>query len=183
MVHYAAGILPITWHDGQVLFLLGQDVRDRSWSDFGGKCERVDKNDPLNTACREFYEETYGCVVDYRGLRHRLCASNCLALRSKTQNNHPYWMFVVEVPYQPYLRNVFHKALAFLRHKNLCKMYVEKNDVQWVSWDALRGQDILKRPVFKATLDAHAAVLARVAAGEPWARLCAEYSAMHAAHQ
>lgn len=183
MVHYAAGILPITWHEGQALFLVGQDVRDRSWSDFGGKCERVDKNDPLNTACREFYEETYGCVADHRALRHRLCSSNCLALRSRTQNNHPYWMFVVEIPYQPHLRNVFHKALAFLRHKNLCKLYVEKTDVQWVSWDTLRGADLVKRPVFKATLETHSGVLARVAAGEPWAKLCAEHAAMHAVGQ
>lgn len=179
MVHYAAGILPVTWHDGQLLFLVGQDVRDRSWSDFGGKCERVDKNDPLNTATREFYEETYGCVVDQRALRHRLAPSNCLALRSRTQNNHPYFMFVVELPYQPHLRNAFHKALAFLRHKNLCKMFVEKTDVQWVSWDMLRGGDLIKRPVFRTTVDTHAAVLARLAAGEDWAKLCAEHAAAH----
>jgi len=174
MVHYAAGILPVTWHDGQPLFLVGQDVRDRSWSDFGGKCERVDKNDPLNTATREFYEETYGCVLDHRALRHRLGPSNCLALRSRTQNNHPYFMFVVEIPYQPHLRNAFHKTLAFLRHKNMCKPYVEKTDVQWVSWDMLRGPDLVKRPVFKATLESHTGVLARLVAGEPWAKLCAE---------
>jgi hypothetical protein len=181
MVHYAAGILPVTWHDGQLLFLVGQDVRDRSWSDFGGKCERVDRNDPLNTACREFYEETYGCVLDHRALRTRLCMSNCLALRSRTQNNHPYWMFVVEVPYQPHLRNAFHKALAFLKHKNLCKMYVEKTDVRWVSWDMLCGSDLLKRPVFKTTLDTHMVILSRLAAREPWSKLCAEYMSLHLA--
>jgi 8-oxo-dGTP pyrophosphatase MutT (NUDIX family) len=177
MVHYAAGILPVTWHDGQLLFLIGQDVRDRSWSDFGGKCERVDRNDPLNTACREFYEETYGCVVDWRALRARLCATNCMALPSRTQNNHPYWMYVVEVPYQPHLRSVFRRALAFLRHKNLCKLFVEKTDVQWVSWPMLRGNDILKRAVFQGTLDAHAPALERLASGEPWDRLCAETGA------
>lgn len=179
MVHYAAGILPVTWHEGSLLFLVGQDIRDRSWSDFGGKCERVDKNDPLNTACREFYEETYGCVADHRALRHRLCPGNCLALRSRTQNNHPYWMFVVEVPYHPFLRNVFHKTLGFLRHKNLGKLYVEKTDVQWVSWETLCSPELVKRAVFKATLDAHSKVLSRIAAGEPWSRLCAEYAALH----
>lgn len=179
MVHYAAGILPVTWHDGHAMFLVGQDVRDRSWSDFGGKCERVDRNDPLNTACREFYEETYGCVVDHRALRSRLGVSNCLALRSRTQNNHVYWMFVVEVPYQPHLRNAFHKCLAFLRHKNLCKLFVEKTDVRWVSWDALMGADLVKRPVFKTTVETHAGVLARVAAGEPWSKLCAEMAGTH----
>lgn len=174
-MHYAAGILPVTWHDGELLFLVGQDVRDRSWSDFGGKSERVDRNDPLNTACREFYEETYGCVVDLRALRSRLCASNCLPLRGRTQNGHPYWMFVVEVPYQPHLRNAFAKALAFLRHKNLCKLYVEKTDVRWLPWSALRGDDLVKRPVFKATLDSHVTTLSRLASGESWAALCADH--------
>lgn len=181
MLHYAAGILPVTWDAGQLLFLVGQDVRDRSWSDFGGKCERIDKNDPLNTACREFYEETYGCVVDHRALRARLGPTNCLALRSRTQNNHPYWMYVVEVPYQPHLRNVFHKTLAFLRHKGLCKLYVEKTDMKWVSWPMLVGSELVKRPVFKATLEAHATTLARLAAGEPWAALCAQCAAGAAA--
>jgi 8-oxo-dGTP pyrophosphatase MutT (NUDIX family) len=182
--HYAAGILPVTWHEGELLFLVGQDVRDRSWSDFGGKCERVDRGDPLATACREFYEETYGCVADHRALRSRLCAANCIALRSRTQNDHPYWMFVAQMPYQPHLRNAFQKALAFLRHRTApggggpgqkWKSFVEKIDVQWVSWDTLRtGAGLPRRPVFQATLQAHEATLARLAAGEPWDRLCAE---------
>lgn len=176
MVHYAAGILPITWHDGELLFLVGQDVRDRSWSDFGGKCERVDRNDPLNTACREFYEETYGCLLDQRALRAHLSPANCLALKSRTQNSHPYWMFVVEVPYQPHLRNVFHKCLEFLRHKNLCKLYVEKTDICWVSWAMLTSDDLVKRSVFKSTLDVHASTLERLACGgrQGWRALCAE---------
>lgn len=174
MVHYAAGILPVARHGGQVLFLVGQDVRDRSWSDFGGKCERGDRGDPLNTACREFYEETYGCVVDHRALRARLCASNSLVLRSRTQNNHPYFMFVVEVPYSPHLRNSFHKALAFVRHKNLAKAFVEKTDVMWVTWAALTSPDLVKRPVFKSTIETHAGVLGRLASGdESWTALCA----------
>lgn len=174
--HYAAGILPVTTHAGEVLFLVGQDARDRTWSDFGGKCERVDKGDPLNTATREFYEETYGCVLDWRALRHRLCSSNCLVLRGRTQNNHPYWMVVTEVPYQPHLRNAFHKTLAFLRHKNMARAHVEKTDVQWVPWATLAGT-LPKRGVFQCTLESHVDVLGRVAAGERFSGLCAEFAA------
>ena len=175
MVHYAAGILPVTWRDGKdPLFLVGRDVRDALWSDFGGKCERVDRCDPLNTAVREFYEETYGCVADARTLRQRLYAGNCLLLRSRTQNGHPYYMFVVEVPFLPHLRNTFHKALDFLRHKNLQKLFVEKTDIQWVSWSVLQGPGVPKRPVFDATITAHRALLGRVASGESWRALCVE---------
>lgn len=173
-MHYAAGILPVTWHDGRALFLVGQDVRDRCWSDFGGKVERVDKNDPLNTATRELWEETYGLIADARALRMRLGTGNCLALKSRTQNNHPYWMYVVEVPYMPHLRNVFRKVVAFLRHKNLGKVLVEKVDCQWVTWEALRD-GLVKRPVFAHTLDANEAVLRRVVDGADWAALCAEH--------
>lgn len=181
MIHYAAGILPVTWHRGELLFLVGQDLRDRSWSDFGGKCERVDRGDALNTACREFYEETCGCVVDHRALRARLNSSTCLALRGRTQNGHPYWMFVAEVPYQPHLRGAYRKVLAFLRHRNLCKACVEKTDVQWVTWKQLRGASLVKRSVFAATLEAHAATLERLASGEDaWPALCAELAHSHA---
>ena len=176
MVHYAAGILPVTWHDGGPLFLVGRDVRDALWSDFGGKCERIDKSDPLNTATREFYEETYGCLADARALRQRMYPGNCILLRSRTQNGHPYFMFVVEMPHMPHTRNCFHKALAFLRAKNLQKLYVEKTDVQWVPWSALQGPQVPKRQVFDATIATHRGVLERIAAGEPWAALCSEFA-------
>ena len=51
--HYAAGILPITWCGSTALFLVGKDVRDDSFSDFGGRVERVDENSPVSTAVRE----------------------------------------------------------------------------------------------------------------------------------
>ena len=175
MVHFAAGILPVTWHRGTCLFLVGKDVRDQCWSDFGGKCERVDKGDPLNTATREFYEETYGVLVDAHALRRRLAPGvNCLLLRSRTQNGHPYHMYVVEVPYLPHVRNAFHKALGFLRHKNLHKLFVEKTDVQWLTWPELRAAALIKRPVFACTVDHHAAMLERLASGADWRKLCAQ---------
>lgn len=176
MVHFAAGILPITWRGDECLFFVGKDVRDQCWSDFGGKCERADKGDPLATAAREFHEETYGVLVDSHALRRRLVPGvNCLSLRSRTQNGHPYHMFVAEVPFLPHARNAFHKVLGFLRYKNLHRPFVEKTDVQWVTWPELRA--IAKRPVFEATLEAHEGVLARLVAGtEDWSTLCASCS-------
>ena len=174
MVHYAAGILPITrGRDGTPLFLIGKDIRDQSWSDFGGKCERVDKGEPLVTAIREFFEETYGCLVDARTLRQRLHPGNCLCLKSRTQNNHEYFMYVVEMPYLPHLRNAFLKTLNFLRSKQIHRMYVEKTDVQYVTWDAMIAPSLLKRGVFKNTIDQHAATLEKLANGVDLAALCA----------
>ena len=57
-IRYSAGILPYTFdQDGKCFFLLGKD-NDNDWSDFGGRCEYTDKNNEINTACREFYEES-----------------------------------------------------------------------------------------------------------------------------
>ena len=173
-LHYAAGILPVTWRDGERYFLVGRDVRDSMWSDFGGKAEKADRGCPLSTATREFYEETYGCIVSARALRQRLSSDNCLLLRSRTQNGHPYFMFVVEIPHMPHLRNAFVKALNFLRSKNTQKMYVEKTDIRYVSWGTLQTSQFPKRAVFDHTIQAHKDVLRRVAAGEAWAALCTE---------
>lgn len=175
MVHYAAGVLPISWtSNGTLLFLVGQDVRDLSWSDFGGKCERQDK-DVMATAVREFYEETYGCLLDAKSLWQRMHPSNYIQLRSRTQNNHPYFMYLVEVPWMPHLRNAFLKSLAFLKHKEMHRVYVEKTDVQWVTLEALRSPALHKRSVFANTIDAHAAVFDKLAAlplSTPWASVC-----------
>ena len=60
---YSAGILPYTFDQkGSCIFLLGKDL-DGDWSDFGGRCEYIDKNDEKNTASREFFEETLGAVL------------------------------------------------------------------------------------------------------------------------
>ena len=177
-MHYAAGILPVTWHQGQALFLVGKDARDGTWSDFGGKCERCDKNDPLTTAAREFFEETYNLLVDGSVLRRRLHAGNTVLLRSRTQNAHPYYMYVAEVPYLPYLPRVVQRTLAFLRYRNLYKTCVEKTEVRWVTWEAMRSGDLPKRGVFRATVEAHASSLARIAAGkDSWEDLCASCAA------
>jgi len=180
MVHFAAGILPITWaHDGTLLFLIGQDVRDASWSDFGGKCEKADRGDAVATACREFFEETYGCLLGVKELWQRMHPSNYILLKSKTQNGHPYYMFLVEVPFAPHLRNAFLKTLAFLRYKEMHRVYVEKTDVQWVTLESMRAPALHKRSVFANTIDTHEAILDRLNAlppGVSWATVCAALS-------
>lgn len=177
--HYAAGILPITWHRDTALFLVGRDLRDNTFSDFGGKCEKTDKNDVLNTSVREFFEETLGMVLPAKALRQRMQSNNCLCLRSRTQNGHPYFMYVVEVAYMPHLRNSFLKALNLLKYLNLHKLYVEKTDVRWVTWGTLMDE-VPKREVFATTLEHHRALLERVVRRESsWSDVCAECAHFH----
>lgn len=178
-MYYAAGIMPVTRVDGQVLFLVGRELRDSTFADFGGKCERSDRNDPLTTAVREFVEETYGCVAEYRTMRARLGPSTCLVLRSHTQNCNTYYMYLVEVPYSRQLRNAFHKTLAFLRSKNL-KMLVEKTDLRWVTLETLLSPSFPKRSVFANTISMHRKVLEDIVRRNvPWRAMCLHHARQH----
>ena len=177
--HYAAGILPITWHGSTALFLVGKDLRDESYSDFGGRVERVDENSPVSTAVREWYEETLGVVLTAKALRTRMHPSNCLCLRSRTQNGHPYYMYVVEVPFAPHLRNAFHKTLNFLKYRNLHKVYVEKTDVRWVTLQTMLD-DLPKRAVFASTVKQHRDLLEKIVRRrDSWGSTCTEHASSH----
>lgn len=177
--HYAAGILPITWCGTTALFLVGKDLRDETFSDFGGRVERVDDNSPMSTAVREWYEETLGVCMGSKAVRVRMQPHNSLCLRSKTQNGHPYYMYVIEIPFAPHLRNAFHKTLNFLKYRNLHKVYVEKTDVQWVTLDTML-HDLPKRPVFANTIHAHRELLEQVSQRRvSWKVVCTEHAGSH----
>lgn len=173
--HYASGILPMTWLGSQPYFLIGQDIRDGNWSDFGGKCERVDKGDVLNTAVREFTEESYGQIVDGKILRQRLGPNNTVMLRSLTQNKHAYYMFIAEFPYMPHLRFTFRNTLQFFKSGNMSRLFIEKTDVKWVTLAELLSSDLPKRSVFQNTINTHKETLMGIAQAGPgkFAETCA----------
>jgi hypothetical protein len=175
---FAAGILPMTWVDNIPLFLVGKDVRDSTFSDFGGKSERFDRNDALSTACREFYEETCGTIAGQKQVRARLNPSTALIVRGSTQNNYPYWMFITEFPYNPNLRGSFQKLLHFLRSRNLSRTLVEKTDIQWLTLGMLRTA--AKRSVFSKTLESNAKVFDELARSKPanFKDICLKYKDM-----
>ena len=52
------GLLPVTIHEGKVLFLLGREHDEKKWSDFGGG--REGRESHFDTALREGCEELNG---------------------------------------------------------------------------------------------------------------------------
>lgn len=159
---FAAGILPFAVHNGQVVFLVGKDAQDSVWSDFGGKVESVDRSE-LDTAIREFQEETCGAVLDGRALRVRMGhPANYRVLQSMTQSRHPYYMHVLQLPFDPGTRKAFHNVLAFLRMTRMPKRYAEKSDIQWVTWAELQKLNL--RTVFHGTIVRHQRYLRDVSA-------------------
>ena len=136
---YSAGVLPYTFDQtGKCLFLLGKD-NDNDWSDFGGRCEFKDHNDPLNTASREFYEETLGAVLNIQECLDKI-NTKPFKITSKTLNGSPYYMYLIYVDYLNYA-DTFNKTLQFLKYtysndKNIYKI-IEKTSIRWVSMDTI----------------------------------------------
>ena len=169
----SAGILPFSRNEhGEIVFLIGKDLRDAVFSDFGGKIEAVDQGDPVNTATREFYEESLGvlCNSPY-DIRHRVRELS-VCLFGSTKNMHVYRMYVLEVPYYKDLPCRFKKMVNFLKYKNIGSNYIEKTEIMWCTLEELLR--IPKRKVFTETVQTNLQVLRRVVA-EPWRSLCDEF--------
>lgn len=146
---YAAGILPYTFHSGHIYIMLGKDVRDGSWSDFGGKSEAVDAR-PLNTACREFYEETCGIVIDPKALHIRM-AGQAPFSRAYTQHGKVYYMYTLQLPFRADHRANFRRMLAYMKHIHCYKRKVEKTDLRWIPVESMLNGSIRLRSVFENT--------------------------------
>jgi len=136
-VRYSAGVLPYTFDQtGKLLFLLGKD-NDGDWSDFGGRCEFRDRNDPINTASREFYEETLGAVLNIQECMDKM--TDLKKIISKTLNGSPYYMYLVYIDYVSYTDS-FNKTSNFLKYQfdtRVTVKIIEKVSIRWVSIDTL----------------------------------------------
>jgi hypothetical protein len=169
----SAGILPISRNDrGEVVFLIGRDLRDGVFSDFGGKIEPVDAGDPIHTATREFYEESLGALCNSPYELRKRVRDLSVCLIGSTKNLHVYRMYVVEFPYDPFISQRFKKIVNFLKYKNIGSNYIEKTEVLWATFDEL--VKIPKRKVFTDTLDRNMSILRRITV-EPWRALCEEH--------
>ena len=157
---YSAGILPFAKYKNETYFLLGQDRNDETWSDFGGRSEIVDQNSHVNTATREFYEETIGSVVDLDVIRKRLTSSHetYIEIQSNTLNGSKYVMILTQIPYKNY-NTIFRRTYEFIKYCKINKKYLEKVDIKWISTTnllnsmKLQNDNCILRNVFRNTLN------------------------------
>ena len=155
---YAAGILFYSKTIDQTpYFLLGKDFENR-WSNFGGRCELSDKRDSEVTAAREAWEETLGAVYDYDSLK-TLIKNKCVkCITSRTPSGHPYYMFVVKIPFTTAYRDRFVSTKKFISNIHVDRKFLEMNDIKWVSIDTIKYSIenkkafIKLRTVFEQTL-------------------------------
>ena len=142
---YSAGILIYKHVNEHIYLLLGCDYKYNCWSDFGGKSEWIDSNDPIRTASREFYEETCGVIIS-EGLLYSKVKQHGVCVNCRSYNNHDYYMYLLnskwihinndcETDFQKQQR-----VLLLTNHKSINK-YIEKSEMQWRLLD-----DVLKSP-------------------------------------
>lgn len=75
-----AGVIVYFIHGNEIVFGMGSDSSYREITDFGGSYEKSADNDPLDTALREFEEETLGVY----GSINRDAVSECVVLLNQS---------------------------------------------------------------------------------------------------
>jgi hypothetical protein len=126
---YSAGILVFTIRNGEVYLLLGRDRSDNSFSDFGGRQEDIDGNDPKVTAAREFFEESAGQLIDQDEVMARLSDPAChVTVMSRTMGLSVYHMFCMYIPYVSHYTSSFAKSAKFLRAIKCHRIHREEFD-------------------------------------------------------
>tara|TARA_R110002072_G_scaffold7227_8_gene39584 strand:- start:2918 stop:3442 length:525 start_codon:yes stop_codon:yes gene_type:complete len=146
---YAAGILFYSKSIDQTpYFLLGKDFENR-WSNFGGRCELSDKYDSEVTAAREAWEETLGAVYDYENMKSLIKNKTVKCITSRTPSGHPYYMFVVKIPFTTSYRDRFTSTKKFISNIQVDKKFLEINDIKWVSLNTIKYSTENKKSFIK----------------------------------
>jgi ADP-ribose pyrophosphatase YjhB (NUDIX family) len=150
MIPYSAGILLYTKVDDDIYVLLGSDFKYKCWSDFGGKCEWVDNNDPMKTAAREFFEETSGIVANELTLYDKVKKYG-ICINCKSYHNNAYFMYLLYddgLMANQYVKD-FENQQNLLEYGNLAHndvtRYMEKNKMRWFLLDDIISLNPMER--------------------------------------
>lgn len=128
---FAAGVL-IYYKDkrtGEISFLLGNDFRN-VLSDFGGKEDPEDNNDPRITASRECYEETMGLLFSFDHIHNLVFKSSFVIGTSYMKKK--YYMYLLHLDLK-INTDILDEKINILKGFHLEDHLSEKNRIQWVS--------------------------------------------------
>ena len=132
-----AGILPVSFKDGELMFLVGKENKyndSPGFSDFGGGREKNESN--YQTAIREGAEELMGFIGNKNQIKKYMKKGNF----SIIENN--YEMFLFYYPYDEKLPFYFNNAMSYLENflpeneikKRTC---YEKTLIKWMTIDEM----------------------------------------------
>ena len=152
MKNYAAGILLLSWYKGRLYALLGKDHYN-TYSDFGGKADDVDFNDPVSTASREMYEETCGCVIEKSIARCKLRFGS--PIHGLSYTNKPYLMFLLFIPFSSTYIDNYTKVYKYIRTISSMSDFTEKVSLSWIPMNDVLHEKVKLRNVFQKTIFSH----------------------------
>ena len=145
-----SGILPIAYHKGNVHILLGREVEDKKWSDFGGASEGTETT--FETAIREGYEELNGFLGAKSKLRKRVRDYMLTKISEVT-----YTTYVFQIDYDERLPIYFNDYSKFVKerlpHLINKRGLFEKSEIQWFSINELRKIKDRLRPFYKTIVE------------------------------
>lgn len=129
---YCSGILPYCYYNNSLYFLLGKSKRNNRLITFSGKNDELE-DDPRETAAREGYEETLGCILDKSSILEKVKKCDRI-LVSKTPRGMPCYTYVIEIPFRKHYSVSFGKTRDFLYCMGINKMYhlQEMTDIKWL---------------------------------------------------
>ena len=140
-----AGILPITYFKGNMYILLGKEVEEKKWSDFGGGRE---KNETvIENAIREGCEELNGIFGCEKKLFKKVKQNYINTIIYKTYHS---ILFYVEydMNISDYFKNIHTFIEKKLPNKINKKGLFEKSEIKWFSKEELMNVRHI-RPFYK----------------------------------
>ena len=144
------GLLPVSYHDNKVLFLLGREYEEKQWSDFGGG--REGKETHFETAIREGCEELNGFFGCKTVLRNYVRKNMLLEV-----NKNGFTTYVFYVPYDPFLPTYFENNFKLMKSRfprEIAKNGMfEKDKIEWVTPYKARKMMPRVRPFYRAVLN------------------------------
>lgn len=150
---YSAGILPFTFINKKLYILIGRERYDKSYSDFGGKYDKIDKK-VVDTALREFQEETLYTDIDITYVETNSCN---LYTESKTLKGNTYYMFLIYFEKKK-IDDILYNFKNTIDHSNEC----EKDHLILIKLSDLLSQiikskkkTIFLRKVFENTISSN----------------------------
>lgn len=142
---YSAGIVPCV----PEYILVGKETNSGFWSGFAGKCEPYDKC-PLETAFREFEEETCGVFGSYviSCLRKNTQRYLINHIQSVTPKGHIFHMYLFDFTSFVYSIRMTREEFHIRRQRETNECYLEKNDITWIHLSEFNDR-VYRQPFWK----------------------------------
>ena len=141
-----AGILLYAKKSNNIYLLLGKEIKNGLWSDFGGS--RIGKEEHINTAVREAYEELSGFLGSMIDLKKAL-GTDPIVISTEYYNS-----FLMEIEYDENFPIYYNHNFKFIQDKlphiidNKHNGLFEKMEIKWYPLKDLEKKYKIFRPYF-----------------------------------